>query len=89
LFPFGFLYLLWAMKKNDTIDMYLNGVRPDYQSKGVNALYYNEMHRAYIKYGIKKAITNPQLEDNAKALTIWKNFNGRQHLTRRCWIKHF
>jgi hypothetical protein len=89
LFPFGFLYLLRAMKKSDTIDMYLNGVRPDYHSKGVNALYYNEMHRAYIKYGIKKAITNPQLEDNAKALTIWKNFNGRQHLTRRCWIKHF
>ncbi|MCX6306200.1 MAG: hypothetical protein NT040_14650 [Bacteroidetes bacterium] len=89
LFPFGFIYLLRAMKKNDTIDMYLNGVRPDYHSKGVNALYYNEMHRAYIKYGIKKAITNPQLEDNAKALTIWKNFNGRQHLTRRCWIKHF
>ena len=89
LFPFGFLYLLRAMKKNDTIDMYLNGVRPDYHAKGVNALYYNELQRAYIKYGIKKAITNPQLEDNAKALTIWKNFNGRQHLTRRCWIKHF
>jgi hypothetical protein len=47
------------------------------------------MHKAYIKAGIKKAITNPQLEDNAKALTIWKNFDGRQHLTRRCWIKHF
>ena len=89
LFPFGFLYILRAIKKNDVIDMYLNGVRPDYHSKGVNALYYNEMHRAYIKAGIKKAITNPQLEDNAKALTIWKNFNGRQHLTRRCWIKHF
>ena len=89
LFPFGFLYLLRAMKKNNVIDMYLNGVRPDYQGKGVNALYYNEMQRAYIKHGITKAITNPQLEDNAKALTIWKNFNGRQHLTRRCWIKHF
>jgi hypothetical protein len=89
LFPFGFWYLLRAMKKNDTIDMYLNGVRPDYQAKGVNALYYNEMHRAYIAHGIKKAITNPQLEENAKALTIWKNFNGRQHLTRRCWIRHF
>lgn len=85
LFPFGFIHLLLAMKKNDTIDMYLNGVRPDYHSKGVNALYYNEMHRAYIKYGIKRAITNPQLEENAKALTIWKNFNGRQHITRRCW----
>ena len=89
LFPFGFLHLLLAIKKNDIIDMYINGVRPDYHGKGVNALYYNEMHRAYIKHGIKKAITNPQLEDNAKALTIWKNFNGRQHLTRRCWIKHF
>ena len=89
LFPFGFIYILRAMKKNDTIDMYLNGVRPDYQGKGVNALYYNELHKAYIKAGIKKAVTNPQLEDNAKALTIWKNFNGRQHMTRRCWIKHF
>ena len=89
LFPFGFLNILRAIKKNDVIDMYLNGVRPDYHGKGVNALYYNEMHRAYIKYGITKAVTSPQLEDNAKALTIWKNFNGRQHLTRRCWIKHF
>ncbi len=89
LFPFGFIYILRAIKKNNIIDMYLNGVRPDYHGKGVNSLYYNEMHRAYINYGIKKAITSPQLEDNAKALTIWKNFNGRQHLTRRCWIKHF
>lgn len=89
LFPFGFIYILRALKKNDTIDMYLNGVRPDYQARGVNALYYNEMHRAYIKHNVVRAITNPQLEENAKALTIWKNFNGRQHITRRCWIKHF
>ena len=89
LFPFGFIYILRAIKKNDTIDMYLNGVRPDYQARGVNALYYNEMHKAYIRNHIVRAITNPQLEENAKALTIWKNFNGRQHLTRRCWVKHF
>lgn len=87
LFPFGWYHLLRAIKKNDTIDMYLNGVRPDYQGKGVNSLYYNEMHRSYIKNGIRKAVTSPQLEDNAKALTIWKNFNGRQHQTRRCWKK--
>jgi hypothetical protein len=89
LFPFGFIYILRAMKKVETIDMYMNGVRPDYHGKGVNAIYFNELHKAYIKSNIKKAVTNPQLEDNAKALTIWKNFNGRQHLTRRCWIKHF
>jgi len=89
LFPFGFIHILRAMKNNDTIDMYVNGVRPDYHGKGINSLYYNEMHKAYIKNNIVRAITNPQLEDNAKALTIWKNFDGRQHLTRRCWIKHF
>jgi len=89
LFPFGFLYILRALKKNDTIDMYMNGVKPDYQGRGINALYYNKLHQAYMKANIKKAVTNPQLEDNAKALTIWKNFNGRQHMTRRCWIKHF
>jgi len=89
LFPFGFIYILRAMKKVETIDMYMNGVRPDYHGKGINAIYFNELHKAYIKSNIKKAVTNPQLEDNAKALTIWKNFNGRQHLTRRCWIKHF
>lgn len=89
LLPFGFIYLLRAIKKNDTIDMYLNGVRPDYHGKGVAALYYNELHKAYIKNKITLAVTNPQLEDNAKALTMWKSFNGRQHITRRCWVKHF
>ena len=89
LFPLGFIHLLRSLRKNDSIDMYLNGVRPDYQGKGVNALYYNELHKSYIRNGIKKAVTSPQLEDNAKALTIWKNFKGRQHITRRCWKKHF
>ena len=89
LLPFGFIHILRAMKKNNVIDMYLNGVRPDYHGKGVNSLYYNEMHKAYIKHGIRWAISNPQLDDNVKALSIWKNFNGRQHIIRRCWVKHF
>ena len=89
LFPFGFIYVLRAIKKNDTIDMYLNGVHPDYHGKGVAGLYYNELTKAYIRNKITKAVTNPQLEDNAKALTMWKSFQGRQHITRRCWVKHF
>ena len=89
LFPFGFINILRAMKKNDTIDMYMNGVRPDYHGKGINSLYYNEMHKAYIRHHMTRAISMPQLEDNAKALNIWKNFDGRQHITRRCWVKHF
>jgi len=89
LFPFGFLHLLRAIRKNDIIDMYLLGVHPEYQGKGVAALFFNEMHQAYIRYGIRKAISSPQLMDNTKALTIWKNFEYRQHIRRRCWIRHF
>jgi len=89
LFPFGFLHLLKAFKRNHFVDMALVGVRPDYQTKGVLAMVYRDLHKSYTDYNILKATTNPQLEDNVKALSIWKNFEGRQHIRRRCWIKNF
>lgn len=87
LFPFGWFYLLRSFKKREIIDMYLNGVTPEYQGKGVVALYYHELSKAYIKAGFKYAVSGPQLEENYKALSIWKNFEHRQHMTRRCWKK--
>ena len=89
IFPFGWIHLLKAVYKNDIIDMYLVGVRPDYQGKGAAALVWRDLNLAYLKYGIKKAYSNPQLEDNSKALTIWKSFQGKQIIRRRCWVKHF
>ena len=86
LFPFGFLHILRAMKWNDTIHMYLIGVRPDYQGKGVLALVYHELNKAYIDAGIKLARTHPQLEENFRAITIWKNYDARVNIRRRCWI---
>jgi len=87
LFPFGFIHLLRAMRKNDTIHMYLIGVRPDYQGKGVLALIYHELNKAYLKAGIKIARTHPQLEENFKAISIWKNYDARVNIRRRCWIR--
>jgi ribosomal protein S18 acetylase RimI-like enzyme len=89
IFPFGWIHLLKAVYKNDIIDMYLVGVRPDYQGKGAAALVWRDLNLTYLKYGIKKAYSNPQLEDNSKALTIWKSFQGKQIIRRRCWVKHF
>lgn len=89
LFPFGWFHLLKAIRKNKIIDMYLLGVHPDYHGKGVAALFFYEMHKAYIDFGIKKAISSPQLEGNSKALSIWKNFPGRKNVHRRVWINHF
>jgi hypothetical protein len=87
IFPFGIIHILRALRKNETVTMYLVGVRPDYQGRGALALVYNDLTKAYIKHGFKHAVTHPQMEENLKALSIWKNYEGRQHITRRCWIK--
>ncbi len=87
LFPFGFLHILKAMKRNDTVTMYLVGVHPDYQAKGALSLVFRDLTQAYIDHGFKKAVTHPQLEANLKALAVWKNYEGKQNIRRRCWIK--
>ncbi len=87
LFPFGWYHLLKAIRSREIVEMYLIGVHPEYQTKGAVALVFNHLMKAYIKAGFKFAISGPQLEENAKALSIWKNFEHRQHLIRRCWVK--
>ena len=87
LFPFGFIHLWRALHKNDIVDMYLIGVRPDYQGKGILALIYHELNKAYINAGVRLARTHPQLEENLKAVSIWKNYDYRVNIRRRCWIK--
>ena len=87
-FPFGMLYILRALKKNDLVDLYLIGVRPDLQNKGVNTLLFNELIRVFIRNGIKKAETNVELENNNKVQSQWKLYPTRQHKRRRCFIKY-
>ncbi len=87
LFPLGFIHILRAIRKNDIIHMYLLGVRPDYQGKGILALVFHELTKAYIENGIKIALTHPQLEENLKILSIWKNYESRINIRRRFWIR--
>ncbi|HWI91273.1 MAG TPA: hypothetical protein VNT20_08350 [Flavisolibacter sp.] len=88
LFPFGFIHLLKALKKNDAVDMLIVGIRKDFQNKGVNAILINEMGKAYISSNIKWAETNPELEDNTKVQSLWQYFDAVQHKRRRCYIKY-
>ncbi len=88
IFPFGFIYLLNALKKNDRADLYLVAVHPDYQGKGINAIMINEMNLVYKKLGIKKVESNPELETNRLVQAQWKYYERRQHKRRRCFIKH-
>ncbi len=87
LFPFGFIHLLKAMKKNDTVDLLLQAVSPEYQGKGVPAIFFEHMAHAFIDSGVKTAITSHTLENNKSGLQIFKSFNPRQHLRRRIYIK--
>lgn len=88
LLPFGFIHILKALKKNDCVDLYLVAVRPELQSKGINALLLTEINKSAIKNGILKAETGPELESNIKVQALWKHYETRQHKRRRCYIKH-
>jgi ribosomal protein S18 acetylase RimI-like enzyme len=87
LFPFGFIHLLKALKKNDEADMYLVAIDKEYQGKGVNALLMQQTNIAFNKFGIQYAETNPELEINEKVQSIWEHYVARRHKRRRCFIK--
>jgi GNAT superfamily N-acetyltransferase len=87
LFPFGFIHLLRALKKNDRGDLYLIAVRSEYQGKGLNAILMNRIHGVFSRMGITTVETNPELETNADVQGQWKYYQKRQHKRRRVFIK--
>jgi hypothetical protein len=87
LFPFGFIHILKALRKNDTVDMLLQGVKPDYIKKGVAAVFYQQLMQAYIDNGVKTAITSHILEGNFNSHQMFDDYDTRQHLRRRIFIK--
>jgi len=89
LFPFGWARVLYALSHNDRADLYLIAVRKEYRGMGVNMVLMNQVYEAFIRRGIKKIETNPELEDNLAVQSQWKVIEKRQHKRRRCYIKTF
>ena len=88
LFPFGWWHLLKALRgKTDIVDLLLIAVKPEYLSKGVNALIFSDLLPGYIKNGYKYAESNPELEENASVQLQWQYFERRQHRRRRAFKK--
>lgn len=87
LFPLGFLRILRALKKNDTIEAMLLGVAPQYQGRGAAILLLDELHRNCLKRGIKRIIMNPQLEDNFKVLSLFDAYETELYTRRRSYMK--
>ncbi len=88
LFPFGWWHLLKAIRgKTDVVDLLLVAVKPEYQSRGVNALIFADLIPQYVKNGYKYAESNLELEGNENVQKQWEYFERRQHRRRRAFRK--
>lgn len=87
--PFGWYHLLKAMyaNKTDIVDLLLVAIKPEYQSKGVNALLFTDLIPTFQKCGYKYAESNPELETNQKVQSQWQYFETQQHKRRRAFGK--
>lgn len=91
LLPFGWFYLLKALfiKKPKILDLLLVGVKPEYQSKGVNALLFYDLVPIYQQMGFEYGESNPELDLNKKVQAQWSAFESVQHKRRRAFKKIF
>ncbi len=89
LLPFGWYHIIKMLKaKNmEVFDLLLIAVRPDWQNRGINALFFYDQLQYFQKYGIKYAETTSILETNSKNLANWEYFETLQHKRRRAYIK--
>ncbi|MDD4112206.1 MAG: hypothetical protein PHC56_04130 [Herbinix sp.] len=88
LFPFGWYRVLRATNlKAGVLDLYLVGVIPKMQNKGLPAILLNSMTESARKNKVKYAETGPELETNNQVQALWKYYDAKQHKRRRCWIK--
>ncbi len=87
--PRSILSLLWSRRHNKVIDLFLTGVDPEYQNKGVLGLLIATAQKEMSRYGMLTAETTGMLENNQKAIQHWKNYNHIQNKRKRCFIKIF
>lgn len=87
LFPLGFYHLLQAKKHSKEVMFYLIGVVPEYQSKGVTALFFDEYYKVCHAKGIETCVRTPELEENNAIHNLWKHFNSKITKRRRTYSK--
>jgi len=85
LFPFGFYHLLQAKKHSKEVLFYLIGIAPEYQSKGVTAIIFDEYYKTFTKNGITSCVRTPELEENHAIHNLWKHFNPEVRRRRRTY----
>ncbi len=85
LLPFGFLHMIRALRKFDTLDFCLAAVRKKYRGKGVDLIMARDMFLSAQALGVKHTESNPELETNMRIQSEWKHFDPIQHKRRRIY----
>ena len=75
LYPFGFFNLINATKYVKNVTLYLIGIHPDHQNKGVTAILFDSLLQNLKGKGIEDCHRTPELIENDAIDKIWKNFN--------------
>ena len=83
----GYFHLFKAQYFNDRVSLYLIGVDPKYQSKGVTAVIFNELQQTFNNRGIVEVETNPELVENKAIQAFWKNYESTLHKRRATFTK--
>jgi len=83
----GYFHLFKAQHFNDRVSLYLIGVDPKYQSKGVTAVIFNELQQTFNNRGIVEVETNPELVENKAIQAFWKNYESTLHKRRATFTK--
>ncbi len=83
----GYFHLFKAQHFNDRVSLYLIGVDPKYQSKGVTAVIFNELQQTFNNRGIVEVETNPELVENKAIQAFWKNYESILHKRRATFTK--
>ena len=87
LFPFGIFYVLFSRFFSKKITLYLIGIHPDYQKRGVTAIIFNSFIQTLKKKGIKICRRTPELKENISIDKIWENFSPELIKTRSTFKK--
>ncbi len=64
LFPIGIFKLLWYRRRIDRVRVFTLGLKPEYQRRGIDALFYLRIYENGFAAGIHKAEASWILEDN-------------------------
>lgn len=87
LFPFGFIGMLKALKRNDLLEALMIGIHPDYQNKGAFVPMFTYLLNGLNKRGIKRLVTNPQLRDNVEVQNLFGKYEHTTYMVRRTYTK--